>query len=311
MCPPLPSSIVSRLGPVCTRFLRPAGRQYDGVVGLKGPGRVAWTGVALAVLAAVLLAVVHSAPVESRVQAWLTVQVKRLWRLDLTATDLDYNLLTRRATLRGVTLSAEGHSGEPVFAARQVSVALPWAVFRGTLRLSSLVIDDGVVTLVRERGQIVNIPPSSGQPPPPVPRHLDLRGLSARNLNVNYVDRTGDIDVAVNGMQHRAVGDPRPGRRQRRRHHRGRERPRPRWRARDDQPAGAGPDGLRWQPRDPRSPHGAVPRGDGDCQRPDQPRARRHLVRSHPRGHARHGAAGRVGAAAGAGLGRRHASPAR
>ena len=89
----------------------PTGRQYDGVVGLKVPGRVAWTGVALAVLAAVLLAVVHSAPVESRVQAWLTVQVKRLWRLDLTAAGLDYNLLTRRATLRGVTLSAEGHRG--------------------------------------------------------------------------------------------------------------------------------------------------------------------------------------------------------
>ena len=170
------------------------------MVGLRAPGRVAWTGGALAVLAAVLLAVVHSAPVESRVQAWLTVQVKRLWRLDLTATDLDYNLLTRRATLRGVALSAEGHAGEPVFAARQVSVALPWAVFRGTLRLSSLAIDDGVVTLVRERGRIVNIPPPSGQPAPPVPRHLDLRGLSARNLGVNYVDRTGDIDVAVNGM---------------------------------------------------------------------------------------------------------------
>ena len=161
---------------------------------------MAWTGAALAALAAMLLVVVQSTPVETRVQAWLVGQVKRLWRLDLTATDLDYNLLTRRATLTGVALSAEGHAADPVFAARRVSVALPWAVFGGTLRLSSLVVDDGVVTLVREGGQMVNLPPPSGAPPPELPRHLDLRGLSAHNLVVNYVDRTGDIEVAVRGM---------------------------------------------------------------------------------------------------------------
>ena len=45
----------------------------------------------------------------------------------LPATDLDYNLLTRRATLTGVSLSADGHAADPVFTARHVSVEVPWA----------------------------------------------------------------------------------------------------------------------------------------------------------------------------------------
>ena len=222
------------------------------------------------------------------------------------ATGLDYNLLTRRATLTGVSLSAEGHAADPVFAARRVSVEVPWAAYAGTLRLSSLVIDDGVVTLVRERGQIVNLPPSSGRPPPEVPRHLDLRGLTARNLTVNYVDRTGDIEVGVRGLNIELSEIRDRAWHQRRRHHRGRERAGPGRRAGHRQPAGEGAHRLRRQPRDPRSPDRAVPRGHGDRQRPGQPRARRHLVRPDPRGHARHGAAGRVGAAPGAGVGGGH-----
>ena len=112
-----------------------------------------------------------------------------------------YNLLTRRVALNDVRLSAPGHGDEPFFAARRVSAALPWAVFLGTVRLSSLEVDDGVVRLVRERGVLVNLPPSSGLPPPAVPRRLDLRGLRLRGLDVEYVDRTGDIDVGVAGLQ--------------------------------------------------------------------------------------------------------------
>ena len=162
--------------------------------------RAAWALAALAAVAVVLLVVVQSTPIETRVRGWLVGQVKRLWRLDLAAADLDYNLLTRTATLTGVSLATDGHADDPLFRAGRVSVQVPWAAYTGTLRLSSLVIDDGVVTLVREGGQMVNLPPSSGQPPPEVPRHLDLRGLTARNLRVDYVDRTGDIDVTVAGM---------------------------------------------------------------------------------------------------------------
>jgi translocation and assembly module TamA len=170
-------------------------------VGLKRPGRVAWAGVALAALVVLLLAVIHTAPVVRRVREWVVAQVASAWRLDLQASSLDYNLFTRRVSLSDVRLSAPGHDRQPFFVARRVSASLPWAVFLGTVRISSLEVDDGVVRLVREGGVIVNLPPSSGLPPPAVPRRLDLRGLVIRNLDVEYVDRTGDIDVTVRGLQ--------------------------------------------------------------------------------------------------------------
>ena len=48
---------------------------------------------------------------------------------------------------------------------------------------------------------LVNLPPSSGAPPPESPRRLDVRGLDVRDLDVDYVDRTGDIDVAVRDLR--------------------------------------------------------------------------------------------------------------
>ena len=170
-------------------------------MGLKRPGRIAWAGVALAALVVLLLVAVHTAPVVRRVREWVVAQVASAWQLDLQASALDYNLLTRRVSLSDVRLSAPGHADQPFFVARRVSAALPWAVFLGTVRLSSLEVDDGAVRLVREGGVLVNLPPPSGQPPPAVPRRLDLRGLIVRNLDVEYVDRTGDIDVTVRGLQ--------------------------------------------------------------------------------------------------------------
>lgn len=141
------------------------------------------------------------APVVSRVREWVVAQVASAWELDLQASALDYNLLTRRVSLSDVRLSAPGHGDQPFLVARRISAALPWAVFVGTVRISSLEVDDGVVRLVREDGVIVNLPPSSGLSAPAEPRRLDLRGLTIRNLDVEYVDRTGDIDVTVRGLQ--------------------------------------------------------------------------------------------------------------
>ena len=69
------------------------------------------------------------------------------------------------------------------------------------MRLSSLEVDDGAgCCSCANGGVLVNLPPPSGQPPPVVPRRLDIRGLVLRNLDVDYVDRTGDIDVTVRGL---------------------------------------------------------------------------------------------------------------
>ena len=53
---------------------------------------------------------------------------------------------------------------------------------------------------MREGGQIVNLPPPSGQPPPEVPRHLDLRGLSAATSTSTTSIAPATSTSAVRGL---------------------------------------------------------------------------------------------------------------
>ncbi len=154
----------------------------------------------LAVVGAALL-IVHTPPAARRGRAWVIQQVADRWQLDLTASQLAYNLFTGRVSLEDVRLSAPGHADAPFLSAKRVTVILPWVVFRGTVRLSDLQIDEGRVLLVRQNGVLVNLPPSSGEPPPEAARRLDIRGLQVRGLDVDYVDRTGDVDVQVRGLR--------------------------------------------------------------------------------------------------------------
>lgn len=167
-------------------------------------GRLARAAVALAALVVVagiaLVVVVQSPPAARWGREWLIRQVATRWQLELTAGRLELDLGDRRVTLHDVRLAAPGHGADPFFSAARVSAAFPWAVFRGLVRLSSLDVDGARVFLLREGGTIVNLPPSSGLPPPAVPRRLELDALQARGLQVDYVDRTGDSDVHVRDL---------------------------------------------------------------------------------------------------------------
>ena len=154
----------------------------------------------MAVVAAAIL-IVHTPPVARWGRDWVVRQVTDRWGLDLTTGQLAYNLFTGRVSLEDVRLSAPGHAAVPFFAAKRVTVILPWVVFRGTVRLTDLQIDEGRVLLVRENGVLVNLPPSSGAPPLEAARRLDIRGLQVRGLDVDYVDRTGDVEVQVRGLR--------------------------------------------------------------------------------------------------------------
>jgi outer membrane protein assembly factor BamA/autotransporter translocation and assembly factor TamB len=167
---------------------------------LKVPGRLAWAAAALAALVGAAIVLVHTPPAARWGRDWLVRQVAAQFQLDLATSRLAVNLFTRRVTLDDVRLAAPGHTGEPFFSARRLEANLPWAVFGGTVRVSMLEVDDARVWLVREGGVIVNLPPPSGQPPPAVARRFDLRGLRARNLAVDYEDRTGDVDVSVSAL---------------------------------------------------------------------------------------------------------------
>lgn len=167
---------------------------------LKVPGRLAWAAAALAALVGAAIVLVHTPPAARWGRDWLVRQVAAQFQLDLATSRLAVNLFTRRVTLDDVRLSAPGHADAPFLTARRLEASLPWAVFGGTVRVSMLEVDDARVWLVREGGAIVNLPPPSGQPPPAVARRFDLRGLRARNLAVDYEDRTGDVDVSVTAL---------------------------------------------------------------------------------------------------------------
>ncbi|MBP7776427.1 MAG: translocation/assembly module TamB domain-containing protein [Acidobacteria bacterium] len=169
-------------------------------MGVKVPGRLAWATAAIAVLVAALVVLVHTPPAARWGRAWLVGQVATRWQLDLETSRLRINLFSRRVTLEDVRLSAPGHADRPILTARRLEAELPWAVFAGTVRLSMLEVDDARVLLVREGGTLVNLSPPSGDPPPEVARRLDLRGLRVRGLDVDYVDRTGDVEVAVTSL---------------------------------------------------------------------------------------------------------------
>ena len=181
--------------------VRARDRPYDGKVRLRVPGRIAWAVAAVAALVVALLALVHTPPAARWSREWIVRQVADGWQLDLATSRVDYNLFTGRVSLTDVRLAAPGHSDAPFFSAARVTVTLPWVIVRGIVRLSNLEVEAGRVLLVRENGTIVNLPPSSGAPPPATARHLDVRGLQVRGLDVDYVDRTGDVDVQVRGLR--------------------------------------------------------------------------------------------------------------
>ena len=187
--PVIPAGAHARRGP------------YDGKVRLRVPGWIAWAVAAVAALVVALLVLVHTPPAARWSRDWVVRQVAEAWQLDLATNRVDYNLYTGRVSFDDVRLAAPGHAEAPFFAAARVTGILPWSIVRGPFRLTRLEIEAGRVLLVRENGVLVNLPPSSGAPPPETARLLDLRGLQVRGLDVDYVDRTGDVDVQVRDLR--------------------------------------------------------------------------------------------------------------
>ena len=164
------------------------------------PGWLTWTVAGLVAIVGGLALLVQSPPATRWGRDWLIRQVAAL-QLDLVASRLDVDPIARRIVVHDVRLAAPGHRDDPFFTASRVAVSLPWAVFRGRVRIDLLEVDGGRVHLLRERGVMVNLPPSSGKPPPEVPRRLDLRNVRISWLDVAYEDRTGDSDVSVRGLR--------------------------------------------------------------------------------------------------------------
>jgi outer membrane protein insertion porin family len=154
------------------------------------------TAAVIAVLVLAVLFGVHTPMARNRALAFSTNFVKR-YNLDLAAGNLSYNALTRRITLTDVRLAAAGHRDRPFLIASRIEVELPWSVFRRRFAIDHLTIDNGIVDIIRDKSNVVNLPPSSGGPTPERARELDIRSLTLNGLDVQYEDQFRNWGVKV------------------------------------------------------------------------------------------------------------------
>ncbi|HEX4913191.1 MAG TPA: hypothetical protein VFV51_04495, partial [Vicinamibacterales bacterium] len=164
------------------------------------------TAIAAGLVLAVL-AVVHTPMARNRALAWSSGFLAR-HHLVLEAGSLGYNAFTRRITLTDVRLAAEGHKDRPFLVAGRIEVKLPWSVFRRRFAVEHLIIDQGIVDIVRDKNNIVNLPPGSNRPTPEQPRRLDIRGLTLNGLDVQYTDEARNWGLKVPGIEAALVDGP-------------------------------------------------------------------------------------------------------
>ncbi|MDO8836089.1 MAG: translocation/assembly module TamB domain-containing protein, partial [Vicinamibacterales bacterium] len=163
--------------------------------------RLARATVYLAVGLAVVLLLVHTPLARRPVLNWVAGSLERDSNLRLTTTAFDYNLLTGRVTIRGLTLAAVGHEEAPILTAGELEVRLLWSVFAGQVAIQRLHLSDAVVTIVTDVNGVSNLPPPTDAPVPDPPTRIDVRALTVRNLDFVYLDGETDTDVLLRGIR--------------------------------------------------------------------------------------------------------------
>jgi len=165
------------------------------MVGRIRKGLIILTALAVGLMLAAILAV-HTPMARSRALAWSSNFLTR-YHLELAAGNLSYNAITRRITLTDVRLAAEGFHDRPFLIASRIEVKLPWSVFRRRFAIDHLVIDGGIVDIVRDKHNVVNLPPGSTAPTPERAREIDIRSLTLNGLDLQYEDQFRDWGVKV------------------------------------------------------------------------------------------------------------------
>jgi outer membrane protein assembly factor BamA/autotransporter translocation and assembly factor TamB len=151
--------------------------------------------IAAGLLLAVLVAI-HTPIARGRALAWASNFV-RTYHLELEAGNLSYNAITRRITLTDVRLAAEGFHDRPFLVASRIEVKLPWSVYRRRFAIDHLVIDNGIVDILRDEKNIVNLPPAATTPTPEHARQLALRSLTLNGVDVQYEDKFRNWGIKV------------------------------------------------------------------------------------------------------------------
>ena len=161
--------------------------------------RLAIVGLVVALLVATF-GVVHAPFVRVRVLAWAVERLRTDARIHAQVDDLDYNLLTLRASVWRITLAADDQAS-PFLAADSVSVDLPWSIITGRIAIESVEIVHPTITITRDRDGQLNLPAgvASVEPAAPEPSDslgpIDIGHLVVRDLGIGYVDQSADLSV--------------------------------------------------------------------------------------------------------------------
>ena len=151
---------------------------------------------------AVVLALVHTAPVRARVLSWLTGRLLDDYGIDARAERLDYNLATLSVRLENVSLAARGQADFPFFEARAIRASLPWSVLGGTLAIDSLeLVEPRLLVLSGPDGlsNLPGLPQSQGAAASP-PAPFKVGRLSVRDLDATFTDEQRHLSVEIRNL---------------------------------------------------------------------------------------------------------------
>jgi outer membrane protein assembly complex protein YaeT len=112
---------------------------------------------------------------------------------------LDYNLLTLKAGLQGVTVTA-ARSSIPFFHAEAIVLDLPWAIVRGTRVIDALEIRSPRLLMVREADGTSNLPDTRRAESEGSIGPIHFGRLVVNDLDARYEDRAHDISVYGRGV---------------------------------------------------------------------------------------------------------------
>jgi hypothetical protein len=138
---------------------------------------------ALIVLALALVAAIHTSPVRRYALARAIAYLEDEYHLQITASDLRYNLLALSVSLREVRVAADTAPSSPFFEAAFVALDLPQSAVLGPFAIDSIAIEAGRIRIVRERDGRTNLPAASAAEGG-APDALRLIALAATGFSV-------------------------------------------------------------------------------------------------------------------------------
>jgi outer membrane protein assembly complex protein YaeT len=166
---------------------------------------------AIVLLGLLLVAIAHLPFVRAQVLERARAYAVRDLGLSVEADDIQYNLFTRSASLRNVTIAAAGQP--PLVRADSAGVVVSRRLFRGIIEIERLDLVGPRITIVRRPDGTTNLPAGSADDSQPATR-LELGTIDIRQLTFALDDRlavrtvvAGPIDLRVESSSK----SPRPG----------------------------------------------------------------------------------------------------